>query len=110
MIEEKHYILLDNFTIPIEVALNKKLDRTCLLLFSLITKLDNSRTHCFASNAYLASLLNTYPNTISISISTLIEQDYVEQVSFDGRRRVIKIKEDFKVIHNHLKVESDDRL
>ncbi len=110
MTEEKHNILLDNFTIPIEVALNKKLDRTCLLLFSLIKKLDHARWHCFASNSYLASSLNTHSNTISVSISTLIEQGYIEQVSFDGRRRVIKIKEDFKVAHKQLKVESDDRL
>lgn len=108
--EEKHNILLDNFTIPAEVALNKKLDRTCLLLFSLINKLDNSRTHCYASNTYLATMLDTSPNTISISISTLIEQRYVEQVSFDGRIRVIKINGGYINIHKHFRVESDDRI
>lgn len=108
--KEKHQFHLRNFVIPIEVGLNKKLDKTCCLLFSLINMLDNYQKHCFASNAYLANLLDVAINTVSGSISTLIEQGYIEQISFDGRKRTIRINPEYKELHKNLKEESDNRI
>lgn len=108
--DEKHTLHLRYFTNPVEVSLNKNLDRTSLLLFPLIDMLDNSKQHCYASNAYLANLLNTTPWNISTSLALLIEQGYVEQVSFDGRKRVIKINKDFLEKYKHLREEIDDKI
>ena len=93
--DDKNQFHLRFLSIPTEVFLNKKLDKTCILLFQIINMLDNKKTHCFASNDYLASLLNGSPHTISLSIATLIEQGYIEKVSFDGRVRILRVKEDY---------------
>lgn len=42
---------------------------------------------CFASNTYFAKLLGKKPDTISRMISKLKKQNYISQLSFDGRRR-----------------------
>lgn len=107
---EKHVLHLRYLAIPVEVFLNKNLDKTSILLFPVIDMLDNSRDHCYASNAYLANLLNTSPWNISTSLSLLIEQGYVEQVSFDGRKRVIKINKGFRDKYKYLRDELDDKI
>jgi len=107
---EKTRFYLDQLTVPIEVLLNKELDKTCCFLFPLIKLLDNSQRHCFASNFYLSQLLNTSEHNISNSVSLLIKQGYVDLVSFDGRTRVIKINKDYLTTHHHLKIESDNRI
>lgn len=98
------------FAIPPEVAFNKSLDKTCMLLFVLIQMLDNARTHCFASNKFLASILNVNFQTISSSIALLTAKGYIEQVSFDGRKRVLRVLPSFREKYKYLMDECDDRL
>jgi len=107
---EKHESYLRFFHIDVEVGLNKNLDRTSLLLFSVINGLDHCKKHCTASNAYLASCLDVIPNTISASLSSLIKQEYVELIHFDGKTRTIRINPNYKTIHKNIKDESDLRI
>lgn len=80
--------------IPIELISDERLNWTDRPLFAVI-KLFDMKNHCFASNQYLARILNLSEITISNSINRLIEFGYVEKVSFDGRRRVIKINDSY---------------
>ena len=89
---EKPKLVLRGFYIPVEVQLNPDLDLpSAKPLFALIQMLDHSEQHCFASNEFLALVLNLKERQISASLSALIELGYVEVLSFDGRKRVMKI-------------------
>lgn len=79
--------------IPREIYLNKKLSWTDKILLIEIESLDNERG-CFASNDYFAEFLGVTKTTISTSVSKLKKLGYIEQVSFDGRTRILKA--DFK--------------
>tara|TARA_R100000734_G_scaffold19138_1_gene18431 strand:+ start:1485 stop:2588 length:1104 start_codon:yes stop_codon:yes gene_type:complete len=78
--------------IPKDVYLNKDLSWSEKILLVEIESLDN-QDGCFASNDYFADFLDVTKTTISTAISKLKKLGYVEQVSFDGRRRVLKICE-----------------
>tara|TARA_R110000824_G_scaffold364662_3_gene553026 strand:- start:32 stop:649 length:618 start_codon:yes stop_codon:yes gene_type:complete len=75
--------------LPRDVYLDKKLSWTEKILYVEIQSLDNEQG-CFASNEYFAEFLDVSTTTISISISKLKKLGYVECISFDGRRRVLK--------------------
>jgi len=83
---------------PNEVFFNPKLSYFEKFLFSIIQLLDGPQ-HCFCTNFYLAELLDVTEKTISTSISNLIELNYVKQLSFDGRRRIIKINLDYTKVY-----------
>ena len=78
--------------IPKDVYLNKSLSWLEKILLVEIESLDNEHG-CFASNDYFADFLDVTKTTISSAISKLKKLGFVEQVSFDGRRRVLKICE-----------------
>ncbi len=63
-----------------------------ILLLSWIDALgrDNEKGGCFAKNEYLAKKMNMKENTIAKSISKLRSMGLIEDVSFDGRCRVIR--------------------
>mgnify|MGYP003148600101 CR=1 FL=1 len=75
--------------IPREIYLNKDLNWTDKILVVEINSLDNERG-CFASNEYFAEFLSVSTTTISTSISKLKSLGLIEQVSFDGRTRILK--------------------
>ena len=83
--------------IPREIYLNKELNWTDKILVVEINSLDNERG-CFASNDYFAEFLSVSTTTISTSISKLKSLGLIEQVSFDGRTRILKAA--FKQIKN----------
>tara|TARA_R100001244_G_scaffold19724_3_gene20553 strand:+ start:2332 stop:3033 length:702 start_codon:yes stop_codon:yes gene_type:complete len=83
--------------IPREIYLNQKLNWTDKILVVEINSLDNERG-CFASNEYFAEFLSVSTTTISTSISKLKSLNLIEQVSFDGRTRILKAA--FKQIKN----------
>lgn len=76
--------------IPKDVYLNKDLSWLEKIMLVEIESLDN-QDGCFASNDYFADFLDVTKTTISSAISKLKNLGFVEQVSFDGRRRVLKI-------------------
>ena len=75
--------------IPKEIYLNNELSWTDKILVIEILSLDNERG-CFASNDYFAEFLGVTKTTISTSISKLKELGFIEQISFDGRTRILK--------------------
>jgi hypothetical protein len=76
--------------IPKNVYLNTDLSWSDKILLVEIESLDNEKG-CFASNDYFADFLGVTKTTISTSISKLKRLGFLEQVSFDGRTRVIKV-------------------
>jgi DNA-binding transcriptional regulator GbsR (MarR family) len=75
--------------IPKEVYLNTQLSLIEKILLVEITSLDNEKG-CFAGNSYFASFLGVSITSISLGIKKLIELGYIEKVSFDGRKRILK--------------------
>lgn len=75
--------------IPREIYLNKDLTWTEKILLVEIKSLDNDKG-CFASNDYFAEFLSCTTTTISTSISKLKKLNFIKQVSFDGRTRILK--------------------
>lgn len=79
--------------IPKNIYLNQNLSWTEKILLIEIDNLDNDRG-CFASNKHFAKFLNVKENTVSIYIKHLKELGFVEQISFDGRTRVLKVNQE----------------
>lgn len=79
--------------IPKNIYLNQNLSWTEKILLIEIDSLDNEKG-CFASNKHFAKFLNVKENTISIYIKHLKELGLVEQLSFDGRVRVLKVNQE----------------
>lgn len=76
-------------------VINTKLSRGLRDLLAKITLLDiagrcEGRNGCYAGNEYLATCLGIATTTVAKYISRLRKAGYIEQVSFDGRVRVIR--------------------
>lgn len=78
-------------TLPIEVFNDTRLDATEKILLMRIDSFCKvgDGDGCYASNEYLASFCGCSDRKISQSISHLKEVGYIEQKSFDGRRRAL---------------------
>lgn len=75
--------------IPREIWLDKRLDVVDKVVLTEINSLDNEN-HCNAGNDYLAEFCQCSQSKVSSSIKKLITLGYLEQVSFDGRHRILK--------------------
>jgi DNA-binding Lrp family transcriptional regulator len=84
-----------------ELFLNDILNKIDCLVFCIVELHDNAE-HCFASNKYMANILGVTTTTVSTSISRLKEEGYIEELSFNGRKRIIAVKADYKERHNLL--------
>ena len=63
--------------IPSTILFNEKIKSNEKLLYAVITVLSNKEGYCYASNGYLARLLNAQPHTISKWVSHLKELGFV---------------------------------
>jgi len=63
--------------IPSTVLFNEDVKANEKLLYAVITVLANKEGYCFASNGYLAGLLNAQPHTVSKWVSHLKELGFV---------------------------------
>ncbi len=63
--------------IPSTILFNEKIKSNEKLLYAVITVLSNKEGYCYASNSYLARLLNAQPHTISKWVSHLKELGFV---------------------------------
>lgn len=85
--------------IPREIWLHPELSPLEKLLWSEVHSLyDRERGGCYASNTYLYQFLGIKERHLQEMMSHLKELGLIEQVSFDGRTRIIKAilpKEDF---------------
>lgn len=75
--------------IPKEVYLDERLSALEKIILVEIDSLDGE-DGCFASNEYLAKFCQCSKNKISSAISKLVELNYLEVISFDGRKRFLK--------------------
>jgi len=77
--------------IPVEVLINKNLNHTDMIVFALISYLDQEN-HCYASNKYLSVVLGRCIKSISSSISKLVKYEYIlSEISKNNRIRIIKV-------------------
>lgn len=74
--------------IPKEIYLNDQLNWTEKILYCEINSLDNGEG-CYASNEYLQKFLGVRKSVIVDGISKLKKLGLVEQIAFNGRRRVL---------------------
>lgn len=64
--------------IPVEVLLNKDLSDKEKIILSMILYLSEETKSCFASNKYIASIVNVTANRVSKIISSLKEKEYIK--------------------------------
>ena len=75
--------------IPKDIWLNEKLSMLDKIILIEIDSLDNEN-HCSASNKYFAQFCQCTETKVSLAIKKLMDMGFISQVSFDGRRRVLK--------------------
>jgi hypothetical protein len=83
------------------VLYNPALNSSEAELFSLIHAFVQDERGCIASNAYLAYSLNVTIRTIQRGISKLKTEEYIKEVSFDGRIRELGLADGWFVDHVH---------
>ena len=69
---------LKGLWIPVEVLLNKDLSDKEKIILSMILYLSDETGSCFASNKYIASIVNVTANRVSKIISSLKEKEYIK--------------------------------
>ena len=69
---------LKGLWIPVEVLLNKDLSDKEKIILSMILYLSEETKSCFASNKYIASIVNVTANRVSKIISSLKEKQYIK--------------------------------
>ena len=69
---------LKGLWIPVEVLLNKDLSDKEKIILSMIWYLSEETKSCFASNKYIASIVNVTANRVSKIISSLKEKGYIK--------------------------------
>lgn len=97
--------------------LDKRLNALEKIIYAEIQSLDDEETGCFASNEYLAEFCQCSVPKISIAISKLIKLGYLELKSFNGRKRVLKIKSlpykiykaDIDINNNNIKEKENNK-
>lgn len=96
-------------TVPIEVFGNETLDKTDMVIFSIIHLMDKNN-HCWASNEYIANILNLSKTSVSVSISKLEKQKYIIRNISKGNRRVLRINPNFVKIHSSYSLQINERI
>jgi DNA-binding MarR family transcriptional regulator len=108
-ISEENRPGLKYLVIPIEVLCNKKLSYTDKVIFAIVDLFDN-KNHCYATNEYLARVLEVSSQTVSNSINVLIDHEYLEKIGFDGRRRILAVNQKYKQKYKILTDKLHERL
>ena len=69
---------LKGLWIPAEILLNEKLSDKEKIILAIILYLSEETKSCFASNKYIASIVNVTANRVSKIISSLKEKEYIK--------------------------------
>ena len=69
---------LKGLWIPVEILLNKNLSDKEKIILSMILYLSEETKSCFASNKYIASIVNVTANRVSKIISSLKDKEYIK--------------------------------
>lgn len=108
--EEKNKFHLKYLSLPASVLFNKELDKNASILFGLIHLLDDVKKHCWASNAYFATMLDVSTTTISTSISLLLRLNYIELAEpFNGKRRCLKVSDKYEKTMSSIENDINNR-
>lgn len=92
--------------IPKEIWLNEELTLLEKIIFVEIDSLDNEN-HCIAGNEYFALFCNCSESKVSKAIKKLKELNMIEELSFDGRHRKIRVVKN--TIESSKKYEADSQ-
>ena len=76
--------------IPKMIYLNTEVNWYAKILFLEIHSFTENGMECYMSNKYIASFLNISQRQVSRYINELKAIGWIEEVSFDGRRRYLK--------------------
>ena len=68
---------LKGLWIPAKILLNKDLSDKEKIILSMILYLSEEKGSCFASNKYIANIVNVTPERVSKSISSLKDKGYI---------------------------------
>lgn len=93
--------------IPKEIWLNTELTMLEKVIYTEIDSLDNTN-HCTAGNDYFATFCNCSESAVTKAIKHLQDLNLVKIVSFDGRRRTIRINKTTTVTRQTSKIYSAD--
>ena len=91
---------LKGLWIPAEILLNKDLSDKEKIILSMILYLSEETKSCFASNKYIASIVNVTANRVSKIISSLKDKEYIK----------VKLKLKYKIIASIIFSLSDNSL
>lgn len=69
---------LKGLWIPAEILLNKDLSDKEKIIISMVLYLSEEKESCFASNKYIANIVNVTPERVSKIISSLKDKGYVK--------------------------------
>lgn len=79
--------------IPVEILENSELTLLEQMLLSWIDALYCEKSRgCYASNEYFAKRLKVKENTVAKALTSLRQKKFIEDVSFDGRVRIVRAK------------------
>lgn len=76
--------------IPYSIYYDKNLTDTAKFLFHFISSDMSEEGYCIKSNKELSELLNKDEATIKRGLRSLKDQEYIEEIDFDGRIRKLK--------------------
>lgn len=93
--------------IPREVWLDDSLSALEKVILIEIDSLDTEENHCYASNKYLAEFCRCSEIKVSQAIKKFIFLGYIEQISFDGRTRILKSRLKDCLSQTYKKYEAD---
>ena len=92
---------LKGLWIPVEVLLNKDLSDKEKIILSMILYLSEENKSCFASNKYIASIVNVTANRVSKIISSLKEKEYIKvKLKYKTDSKEIEQRQIIPVVEN----------
>ena len=92
----------ENLLIPADVLLNKDLVDKEKIILSIILGLSKKNGTCYATNGYIADMLNTTDETVSRTISSLNNKKYVK-VIIDNQKKNCRKREIVPIEENIFK-------
>ena len=69
---------LKGLWIPVEILLNEEITDKEKIILSMILYLSDEKGNCFASNQYIASIVNVTSNRVSKIIKSLKDKSYIQ--------------------------------
>ena len=92
---------LKGLWIPAEILLNKDLSDKEKIILSMILYLSEETKSCFASNKYIASIVNVTANRVSKIISSLKEKQYIKvQLKYKTDSKEIEQRQITPIVEN----------